>query len=253
MQITNHPDDERLAALAVADPEATGDVSLSEHVAACQQCATVVSELRGLRAALAELPDPELVPPRPFRLLPPVAEPRPSFADRVGGVVRRAFAPALTAGAALALVGVVGTTGVLQTMYQQSGPAGAPAAAEEAAPSAAVFVPFTDAAAPAVTPGSAPEGAESFASQTPSGRSGGYLSAAPSAEPRASSSEAAALAAGPTMGASRAGDATAGEPDAAEPLTVQEERSIWPVVLAGGVALIILAVLLRWIFKPQAA
>ena len=65
-----HPDDERLAALAGDDPEATGDGPLAEHLAGCERCAGLVADLRSLRAGLAELPD--LRPSRPIQLLPPV-------------------------------------------------------------------------------------------------------------------------------------------------------------------------------------
>ena len=108
MLIPNHPLDERLSALASGDPDAVADAALSEHVASCVRCTDTIAELRALRASLAELPD--LRPHRPLQLLPPVADPESSRADRVGGWARRLFAPALTAGAALALVGLVGTT-----------------------------------------------------------------------------------------------------------------------------------------------
>ena len=74
MLIPNHPDDERLSALASGDPEAAADAALTEHVASCIRCTDTVAELGALRASLAELPD--LQPHRPLQLLPPVAEPR---------------------------------------------------------------------------------------------------------------------------------------------------------------------------------
>ena len=106
MLIPNHPDDEWLSAFAADDPEAV-DPAQASHVASCERCTAVVTELASLRMALAELPD--LVPSRPLQLVPAVpsgSEP----ADRVGGWVRRFFTPALAAGAAIALVGAVGTT-----------------------------------------------------------------------------------------------------------------------------------------------
>ena len=78
MLIPNHPDDERLSALASGDPEAVADSVLSEHVASCLRCTDTVAELGALRASLAELPD--LRPHRPLQLLPPVD--RRAFARR---------------------------------------------------------------------------------------------------------------------------------------------------------------------------
>lgn len=104
---SNHPADERLSALAGHDPEAADDAALVEHVTSCDPCTELIHELGALRASLAELPD--LAPPRSLRLLPPVDE-APAH-DGWATWVRRLFAPALTAGAALALVGAVGTTG----------------------------------------------------------------------------------------------------------------------------------------------
>ena len=104
---SNHPADERLSALAGHDPEAADDAALVEHVTSCDPCTELIHELGALRASLAELPD--LAPPRSLRLLPPVDE-APARAG-CPTWVRRLFAPALTAGAALALVGAVGTTG----------------------------------------------------------------------------------------------------------------------------------------------
>lgn len=104
-----HPDPERLAALAGADPDALSDRELSAHVAECAVCGGQVRDLKVLRAALAELPD--LVPSRPLRLLPPVPESTQSAGWRIG--LRRAFAPLAVAGMVLLLVGGVGATGVL--------------------------------------------------------------------------------------------------------------------------------------------
>ena len=109
MLIPNHPHDERLSALASGDPDAVADSALTEHVATCVRCTDTVAQLGAIRASLAELPD--LRPHRPLQLLPPVPD-VPERADRVGGWARRLFGPMLTAGAALALVGLVGTTWV---------------------------------------------------------------------------------------------------------------------------------------------
>jgi hypothetical protein len=124
-----HPDDERLSALAARDTEATEDATLTAHVTSCDRCAAAVRELGVLRTALADLPD--IAPHRPLRLLPPVEADAPSAVDRLGLWARRLFAPALTAGAALAMVGVVGTALPSLGGMAQSG--GADAASEERA------------------------------------------------------------------------------------------------------------------------
>ena len=135
MLIPNHPHDERLSALASGDPEAVADSVLSEHVASCHRCTDTVAELGALRASLAELPD--LRPHRPLQLVPPVTEPSPSRVDGVGGWARRFFAPVLTAGAALAMVGLVGTTApLLGGMASQAAPGGEADTAAELAPDA---------------------------------------------------------------------------------------------------------------------
>lgn len=106
-----HPDDERLAAVAGAEPEALADPTLSAHVAACERCTGLVAELRSLRVALAELPD--VAPPRPLQLVPPVeleAAPGPAG---WAGLLRRLTAPAMALAVVLILVGAVGSTGSL--------------------------------------------------------------------------------------------------------------------------------------------
>jgi len=110
MQHQIHPDDERLAALAGGDPEMESDVELRAHVSSCDACRATVDELTVLRSALSELPD--LIPSRPLQLLPPVAEPR---AAGTGGWLRRLSAPIMAAGLGLVLVGVVGTSGMLNS------------------------------------------------------------------------------------------------------------------------------------------
>jgi len=123
MQHPIHPDDERLAALAGGDPEVTSDTALRAHVDTCDQCAGVVRELGSLRTALAELPD--LVPPRPLQLLPPVAEQK---ATARTGWLRRLAGPAMAAGFALVVAGAIGTSGIVSgfgasagAMYQNVG------------------------------------------------------------------------------------------------------------------------------------
>ena len=116
-----HPDDERLAALAGDDPQATGDAGLAEHIAGCERCAGLVDELRFLRASLAELPD--LRPTRSIQLLPPVPA-APSSDGGAVGWLRRLAAPTMVAGAGLALVGAVGLGGtVLGGMASSAGAA----------------------------------------------------------------------------------------------------------------------------------
>lgn len=141
MTMPNHPDDERLAALAGADPEATGDPELRAHVAACPQCRELTADLRQLRAALAELPDiapahlPRFELPREAAAVPaPAARATAGGASRGGFMenLRRALVPAMVAGAALALVGAVGTSGYLDSLAQ-GGAAGLPVAVPEAA------------------------------------------------------------------------------------------------------------------------
>jgi hypothetical protein len=104
MQHPTHPDDERLAALAGRDPDATADAALVAHARDCARCGAIVEDLRRLRTALADLPD--LPPGRPLQLVPPVAE-RTAPGGALGWL-RRLAAPAMAAGAGLALVGAVG-------------------------------------------------------------------------------------------------------------------------------------------------
>lgn len=106
-----HPDPELLAALAGADPDAHSDRELRAHVQDCATCQGQVHEIAALRAALAELPD--LAPPRPLRLLPPVPEAAPTGPAGWRIALRRAFAPMAVAGMVLLLIGGVGATGAL--------------------------------------------------------------------------------------------------------------------------------------------
>jgi hypothetical protein len=108
MQHPIHPDDERLAALASSDPDATADSGLVEHVEGCARCGAVVADVRLLRSALAELPD--LPPSRPLQLVPPVSA-APEASGGAFGWLRRLAAPAMAAGAGLALVGAIGFGG----------------------------------------------------------------------------------------------------------------------------------------------
>ena len=53
-QQPNHPDDERLAALAASEPEAIADGPLVTHVSGCSRCNPIVEDLGTLRSALAD-------------------------------------------------------------------------------------------------------------------------------------------------------------------------------------------------------
>ena len=227
MLIPNHPHDERLSALAGGDPEAVADSVLSEHVASCHRCTDTVAELGALRASLAELPD--LRPHRPLQLVPPLTEPSPSRVDGVGGWARRFFAPVLTAGAALAMVGLVGTTApLLGGMASQAAPGVEADTAAEMAPDATDERDITQ---------------DTYTFDNGQGTSGGAEDAETAEEPtevEPLQSETAAQRLGGTDSESEPASAT----------TV--ERSVWPMVLFAGVALMVAAAALRWIMAPRA-
>jgi len=215
---SNHPDDERLSALAAADPDASADASLTAHVGGCERCADVVRELGALRFALSDLPD--IAPSRPLRLLPPVEADAVSAPDRLGQWARRLFAPALTAGAALAMVGVVGTALPGLGGMASSGGQDAFSAASEAAEAA--------------------NAAEDAAGGTE------LEFSAPSGDAADGDGEAA------TLGADEAEEQRTAEQESGRADALQSERSPWPMVLFSGVALMIAAALLRWILVPRA-
>ena len=222
MLIPNHPHDERLSALASGDPDAVADSALSEHVASCIRCTDAVAELGALRASLAELPD--LRPHRPLQLLPPVTD-VPARADRVGGWARRFFAPLLTAGAALALVGLVGTASPLLGGMASGG---------------------------ADSVGMELQGAAPAASDDDAGDGDTNTLNARSNEPEAApSSGEGAMAAEPGESGSEAAVQDSSDGDA-QRLALTEDRPIWPMVLFAGVAIMIAAALLRWILAPRA-
>jgi hypothetical protein len=204
----HHPDDERLSALAARDDDALSDDALRSHADRCDRCSNLVTELGALRASLADLPD--LVPDRPLQLLPPVPEPTPPAADRLGAWVRRLFAPMVTAGAALALVGLVGTASpASQPMF---GGADAQVDMGDADGAGAESVDTLDADEWAAAEGQAP------------------------AEDRAS---------GEADDAERRLETTSTS-------DLPAERSPWPMVLFTGVAVVIGALMLRWILVPRA-
>ena len=242
MTTTNHPDDELLARFADADPEAIGDFGMSGHIDNCDRCRELVDDLRGLRLALTAMPDPGLAPPRPLRILPPV-EPRPAtLADRVGAVIRGAFAPVMTVGAALALVGVVGTSGITGS-FQDA--ASGPATSEETAKgfTAAELMTPTPPADSAARDAAA--GAESAATDEPP--SPVYQSGPTSADEVPTPE---LLEAAEDPSATSAAEAVeVAEPDA----ELATERPIWPMLLFSGITLMVGALVLRWIFQPRAA
>ena len=219
MLIPNHPDDERLSALASHDEDATRDGTLTSHVTECVRCTGLVSELGALRLSLADLPD--LQPSRPLQLLPPVAE-APGTADGLVAWVRRAFAPVVTAGAALALVGIVGTA--MPALDGMAAGGATSAEADNALDGGQEAFRASEAAAPVN---------------------------APAGEAAASDAVGAAGSDGRTASADESPPA---EEDTSEPFAAQvpATRSPWPMVLFTGVALVVAAVLLRWIVVPRA-
>lgn len=228
-----HPDPERLAALAGADPDTLADRELGAHVAACESCGPQVRELAALRAALAELPD--LAPSRPLRLLPPIAEPAASSGWRTA--FRRAFAPVAVAGMVLLLVGGVGVTGVL-------GPADAQellsrfslgAAAPEAATAPETYATDSGGNDAGVPETAAPGAADSQAA-SPEGTRG---LVGPAASPSPIADEQTT----PTQSFEQA----VGEPEAGrdDDLAVVEDRAGWIAAALLGVGLLGLALVLR--------
>lgn len=209
-----HPDDERLSALSSRDDDAVADAALASHVDSCARCTDLVDELGALRMSLAELPD--LRPPRALQLLPPVAE--APAADGVAGWVRRFFTPALAAGAALAMVGLVGTA-----------------------------VPALD--------GMAAGG--SIFSNVGTNLDGGAPGAEADGASRENEEPAASEAGlAPAEGEGGVTAQESGSDDFERFETFDRdlpaERSPWPMVLFTGVALMIGAALLRWILVPRA-
>ena len=230
MLISNHPEEERLSALASRDDDATTDAALASHVADCVRCTELVTELGALRASLADMP--ELAPPRPLRLLPPVADAPAAVGGGVGWV-RRMFAPVMAAGAALAMVGLIGTASpVLQGFGAASG------------------------AAPDADAGAAEHPASSLAQvqSSSAGEAGAEDGpAAPAAEPSEDGSLRGEVAGRSPGEDGAAGYETLGDPPASRDDFVQlpAERSPWPMVLFTGLALIVGALLLRWVLVPR--
>ena len=235
MLIPNHPADERLSALASHDAEATDDAALTAHVSTCDRCTGLIDALGALRLALADLPD--LLPSRPLQLIPPVEAERAS--DRLGGWARRFFAPILATGAALALVGSFGTAApLLDGMASGPTSGGADdtralmerAMPEGSAAEAAAERPSTASASEPALDGQG--GAESAASE----------------EAAAAPSVAADLG---VTGTDEGSGLVDGDSLDAVGQTGATERSPWPMVLFAGVALMIAALLSRWVLAPR--
>lgn len=232
MSTPAHPDPERLAALAGADPDALADRALGAHVATCESCAPQVRDLTALRAALAELPD--LAPSRPLRLLPPVAEPVTSSGWHTA--FRRAFAPLAVAGMVLLLVGSVGATGVLgpadadELLSRFSLGASAPAPAE--APETYADSGGKQGLAPA---SAAPGAGDSLAASPEGTRSlaGPAASPSPVAEEQRTPPESIAQAVGETAAGRDTG------------MAVVEDRAGWIAAALLGIGLLGVSVVLR--------
>lgn len=224
----NHPADEQLATLADGDADAHADSELAGHVASCARCTEVVSDLRLLRAALAELPD--VAPSRPLRLLPPVADPEPSAVERLAGWVRRLFTPVVVAGSALALVGLVGTVGPGLSGSMAGGPASV--GDELAQPGEAQVLQ---------SGGVDSGGDEGETAAEPSARAEGPLEAASPTDLQELDED------------QRSVDGRdGGQLPSRSNDSLPAERSPWPMVLFSGVAVVIGALLLRWILVPRA-
>ena len=241
MLIPNHPDDERLSALASRDTDAIADAKLTAHVSSCVRCTELVNELGALRFALADLPD--LRPSRPLQLVPPVEADH--AVDRLGGWARRFFAPVLVSGAALVLVGVIGTAGPAFSGMASSGQSGAEpfeaavassAQREAAASEPAATRALVDASDSLAAPGLAAGGEDSASGETPE----------TSDEVHTLQSDD-GLAAVDTPGSDRSSGEQAAQTD------LEAGRSPWPMVLFAGVALIVAALLMRWILAPRSA
>ena len=144
----------------------------------------------------------------------------------MGTWVRRLFAPALTAGAALAMVGLIGTASPgLQGMASGGGDSAVEETGVGGDQGAGTITDAAASEAPAAAPGAAEASAaiQEF-SETDERTAAEAASTAP----------------------------IAAEDDAGRATELPAERSPWPMVLFSGVALMIGAALLRWILVPRA-
>lgn len=239
MTTPSHPSDERLSALAGADPDALADRPMRDHVASCTRCRELTEELSVLRSALAELPD--LAPPTGFRAWVPqpraVEAPRHGFRERFLETLRRATAPAMLAGASLAIVGAVGVSGLLGG----AGETGTQLAAPEA-PEAAEF----DAAAE--TAGAGAGGGEDTAGDESVGAGEGAAEEAASPELLAQSP-----AAPEEVAREEAAESQTVPLEGGDELTSSiRDRGPWLIVLTGGALLLVLALVARRLLRPEA-
>jgi hypothetical protein len=233
-----HPDDERLAAYAGDDADALADRALVEHLTACDRCRPMVEELTLLRGALADLPD--LLPSRPLRLIPPVPAPA---ARRSGPLewLRRLAAPAMAAGAGLALVGAIGAIGSIGaagTVADLSRMGAGSASSQEGNASDGAKVPALGGGSPSISPSITGDGT--------------YLGQ--SAEPRSPGSSSPASAAATSFSAATASQAP--RPSAAEglpaPQTPTSPGQPWQTLLIAGFALFGISAVLRYSLAPRA-
>jgi hypothetical protein len=134
----NHPDDERLAALAASERDALADAALVTHVADCPRCAPIVGDLRTLQSTLAVLPD--IPPSRPLRFLPPVPD---SYSPRRPwlGLLRGITAPAMAIAIVMIVVGAIGTAGAGLGSFGAAGAAPAAGAGGRAAEASGAAAP----------------------------------------------------------------------------------------------------------------
>jgi hypothetical protein len=230
MDPVQHPDDERLSAFAAGDEDQRRDSTLRAHVESCERCHPIVDELRLMVGHLRAMPD--LAPPRPIRIVLP--ERRSAAHGGLVELVRRLFAPALAAGATLALVGAVGLGAQSGVFGQASSPAGGEPASVERAPAAA--------------PSAAAE--ESIAAADAGGT--GQVTVGSEA-PRDSRDSLAAEPTGRPFSAEEFAQSASPEP-ATSNLDSGEGGTQWPwlPLFVGGVALAALALFLRFALLPRA-
>ena len=229
-----HPEDERLAAYAGGDADAVSDRALAVHLSSCDRCRPIVDELTLLRDALAALPDP--APSRPLRLIPPV----PAVAPRPAGAlawVRRLAAPAMAAGAGLALVGAVGMSGDIANFSASSADQ---TAMENARASDNAAAPGLAAESPDLSPRTIAEFGASYSPRA-------QTDAAGASEPPGSRGE----------------DEKSASPAASEPLASREGETHapsgalrgeepWLTILIAGTALFAVSTVLRFSLTPRA-
>jgi hypothetical protein len=230
MDPVQHPDDERLSAFAAGDEDQRRDSTLRAHVESCERCHPIVDELRLMVGHLRAMPD--LAPPRPIRIVLP--ERRSAAHGGLVERVRRLFAPALAAGATLALVGAVGLGAQSGVFGQASSPAGGEPASVERAPAAAPSAAVEESIAAADAGG---QGQVTIGSEAPRD---GTEELAPEPTDRAYSAQEFAQSASPEPATSDLESAR------------REPQAPWLPLFVGGVALLGVALLLRFALLPRA-